>query len=124
MTVELRTAQDRAEWDAFVASTDQATYLQMTPWADVKAPNGWVAEHVEPSADPSAPEPMAPAAAGRVGAQVLRRRPRGLPWSFGYAPRGPVAADWSEPAEPLGRWTAALRDHRWADRVALIRIDP
>src|SRR5207237_2374942 len=118
------TLEDRADWDAFVASTAQATYLQMTPWADVKAPNGWRAEHVEPNRDPSARDSPAAPGARRIGAQVLRRRPRGLPWSFAYAPRGPIAADWSEPAEPLERWTAAVRAHRWADRVALVRIDP
>jgi lipid II:glycine glycyltransferase (peptidoglycan interpeptide bridge formation enzyme) len=68
------------EWDAFVAGSPQACYLQTTAWATVKAANGWTAERCETSRS-----------GGRVGAQVLLRRPRLVPWSFAYAPRGPLA---------------------------------
>ena len=35
------TEPDAAAWDAFVASTPLSPYLQASPWADVKARNGW-----------------------------------------------------------------------------------
>ena len=66
-----------ATWDAFVESSDPGSYLQLAGWAAVKAVNGWSAHRL------AIPE--------RVGAQVLVRRPRPLPWGFAYAPRGPVA---------------------------------
>jgi peptidoglycan pentaglycine glycine transferase (the first glycine) len=113
---------DTSTWDAFVAASPQATYLQATAWARVKAANGWSAEHI---GTPPGDEP-------RVGAQVLLRRPgsaRGpmsslIPWAFAYAPRGPIAAGWSDPAATVEAWTAAVREHRWARRAALLRIDP
>jgi lipid II:glycine glycyltransferase (peptidoglycan interpeptide bridge formation enzyme) len=115
-------SRDRSAWDEFVAASPQATYLQATAWAVVKAANGWSAEHIEtPAGDPI-----------RVGAQVLLRRPgpaRGpvsslIPWAFAYTPRGPIAAGWSDQRATVEAWTAAVRDHRWASRPALLRIDP
>jgi peptidoglycan pentaglycine glycine transferase (the first glycine) len=109
---------DASAWDDFVAASPQATYLQATAWARVKAPNGWSAERVETA---SGVDP-------RVGAQVLLRRPGPVPslvpWAFAYAPRGPLAADWSDVAATVEAWTAAVRDHRWAGRPAALRIDP
>jgi lipid II:glycine glycyltransferase (peptidoglycan interpeptide bridge formation enzyme) len=103
---------DPEAWDAFVAASPQATYLQATAWARVKAPNGWTAEHIETTDAP------------RVGAQVLVRRPGRSPWSFAYAPRGPIAADWSSPEATVAAWTRAVRDHRWRARTATLRIEP
>ena len=109
---------DGPAWDAFVAASPQATYLQATAWARVKAANGWSAEHIE----------TAPGVEPRLGAQVLLRRPGPLPslipWAFAYAPRGPIAAAWSDPVATVQAWTAAARDHRWESRAALLRIDP
>ena len=67
-----------AAWDAFVEASDPGSYLQLSGWARVKAVNGWHAVRLRDDT------------AG-VGAQVLVRRPRPLPWGFAYAPRGPVA---------------------------------
>jgi lipid II:glycine glycyltransferase (peptidoglycan interpeptide bridge formation enzyme) len=105
---------DPTAWDDFVASSAQATYLQMSPWARVKKPNGWSAEQIETTA----------AAEPRVGAQVLLRRPGVVPWSFAYAPRGPIAADWSSPTATVRGWTEAVRGHRWASRTGVLRIEP
>ncbi len=98
-----------AAWDAFVAGNDLGSYLQRTPWARVKAVNGWASARVV--AGGAAP----------IGAQVLLRRPRPLPWAFAYAPRGPVATAWT--AESLGAFTEALRSARLG-RVSQLRIDP
>ena len=38
-----------------------------------------------------------------IGAQILVRRPRPMPWGFAYAPRGPVAGAWD--AATLGAFT-------------------
>ena len=75
-------------WDAFVQGSELGSYLQRTAWARVKAVNGWSSARV--------------VAGGTVpiGAQVLLRRPRPLPWAFAYAPRGPVATRWD--AESVG----------------------
>jgi len=118
-------AFDAAAWDAFVAGLPLATYLQLSAWARVKAANGWRAQRVisgmgAATSDAARPAPGAPAAL--VGAQVLLRRPRGVPWAFGYAPRGPLAARLD--GASLAVWTAALRRERWPDRVSHVRIDP
>ncbi len=100
---------DPAAWDAFVAANELGSYLQRTAWARVKAVNGWTSERVV--AGGSIP----------IGAQVLLRRPRPLPWAFAYAPRGPVASAWD--AASLGAFTDALRAARLG-RVSHVRIDP
>ena len=75
---------DATAWDGFVSGADPGSYLQLSPWAAVKAVNGWSTVRL-----------AAGEGRGQIGAQVLVRRPRPLPWAFAYAPRGPVAADWS-----------------------------
>ncbi|WP_225154863.1 peptidoglycan bridge formation glycyltransferase FemA/FemB family protein, partial [Bradyrhizobium sp. NBAIM08] len=80
-------------WDALVEASDPASYLQLSAWATVKAINGWTAHRIT--------------AGERVGAQILVRRPRPLPWGFAYAPRGPVASDWSR--DEIGALTDAVR---------------
>lgn len=103
---------DDAAWDAFVADSDPGSYLQTSPWARVKAVNGW-----------NAVRPVVGEGADRIGAQVLVRRPRALPWAFAYAPRGPVAGRWS--ADAVEAFTEAARAAaRQAGRVAAIRVDP
>jgi peptidoglycan pentaglycine glycine transferase (the first glycine) len=103
-------APDATEWDAFVEGSDPGSYLQLQAWARVKAVNGWSSHVVRDG--------------GRVGAQILVRRPRPLPWGFGYAPRGPVARDWS--ADGIGAFTALVRERLpgAAGRVSHLRIDP
>jgi lipid II:glycine glycyltransferase (peptidoglycan interpeptide bridge formation enzyme) len=101
---------DPNDWDAFVESSDPGSYLQLSAWAQVKAVNGWSAHRIHGS-DP-------------IGAQILARRPRPLPWAFAYAPRGPVARTWS--AEEIGAFTERVRSDlpRAAGRVSHLRIDP
>ena len=115
-------------WDAFVAGSEPGSYLQASGWARVKAVNGWTTLRVR-----------ADGPDGEVGAQVLVRRAAPLPWSFGYAARGPVLARWS-PAS-IAAITEALRAAARAarsgelvpgsgaapvprSRIAAIRIDP
>ena len=98
-----------ADWDAFVEANELGSYLQRTAWARVKAVNGWSSARVV--AGGAAP----------IGAQVLLRRPRPLPWSFAYAPRGPVASSWN--AESVADFTTALRSGL-PGRVSHVRIDP
>jgi lipid II:glycine glycyltransferase (peptidoglycan interpeptide bridge formation enzyme) len=96
-----------------VASSDPGSYLQLSGWAAVKAVNGWRA--VRSSVE--SPD-------GRIGAQILVRRPRGMPWAFAYAPRGPVASAWT--AAGIGAFTDHVRHDlpSRAGRVATLRIDP
>ena len=99
-------------WDAFVEGTEHGSYLQLAGWARVKAANGWAARRV-----------VAGAPGSRIGMQLLLRRPRPLPWAFGYAPRGPVAESWT--AEALAELTGAIRAARVElGRVSHLRIDP
>jgi lipid II:glycine glycyltransferase (peptidoglycan interpeptide bridge formation enzyme) len=102
-----------SEWDQFVAASDPGSYLQTTAWGEVKAVNGWSAHILDAGVD-----------ARRIGAQILVRRPRPMPWGFAYAPRGPVAAAWD--AEALGAFTTAIRRGlpAAAGRVSHVRIDP
>jgi peptidoglycan pentaglycine glycine transferase (the first glycine) len=109
---------DEAAWDAFVSAANPGSYLQLSPWAAVKAVNGWSAVRV--AADDGADGP--------IGAQILVRRPRPLPWAFAYAPRGPVAAAWT--ADGAGEAVASFADaarttlRERAGRVSHLRIDP
>jgi peptidoglycan pentaglycine glycine transferase (the first glycine) len=99
-------------WDAFVAGADPGSYLQLSGWARVKAVNGWSSTR------------LLTAGAAPIGAQILVRRPRPLPWAFAYAPRGPVAASWTPDA--IGAFTATCRRDLAAEagRVSHLRIDP
>jgi peptidoglycan pentaglycine glycine transferase (the first glycine) len=101
---------DAGAWDALVEASDPGSYLQLSPWARVKAVNGWSAHRL--------------LATDRVGAQVLVRRPRPLPWGFAYAPRGPVGGDWSR--DEIGAFSAAVRERLpgMTARVSHLRIDP
>jgi lipid II:glycine glycyltransferase (peptidoglycan interpeptide bridge formation enzyme) len=104
---------DPADWDEFVASTPHGSYLQLSGWARVKAVNGWRSTRL-----------VRDVPGATIGAQVLVRRPRPLPWGFAYVPRGPVATSWSPAAfEAL---TAELRTVLPArlGRISHVRIDP
>lgn len=101
-----------AGFDAFVEANPRATYLQLAAWTRVKAPNGWAARLVD----------VPVAGGGRVGARILLRRPVPVPWSFAYAPRGPIAAPWT--SEALGAFDEAARRTLGTARGALIRVDP
>jgi peptidoglycan pentaglycine glycine transferase (the first glycine) len=103
---------DPGAWDRFVQTADPGSYLQLRAWAAVKRVNGWASVDV-----------FADGPAGRIGAQVLLRRPRPLPWAFAYAPRGPVTAAWD--LRSVGPFTAAARSALpSAGRVSHLRIDP
>jgi peptidoglycan pentaglycine glycine transferase (the first glycine) len=102
------------DWDAWVQAADPGSYLQLSPWAQVKAVNGWApVRSIETDPDDRF----------LIGAQVLVRQPRPMPWAFAYAPRGPVAVDWSRDA--IERFTRTLRRlPDVAGRIAHVRIDP
>ena len=108
----MTTAED---WDAFVEASDPCSYLQLSGWARVKAVNGWHAERV--LVDRGARSPA-------IGAQVLVRRPRPLPWAFAYAPRGPVTTAWTPDA--IAAFSDAVRTglRERVGRVSHVRIDP
>ena len=99
-------------WDRFVQAADPGSYLQLRAWAEVKRINGW-----------SAVDVTSDAPAGQIGAQVLLRRPRPLPWAFAYAPRGPVTAAW-DPGSVAPFTDAARQVLSAAGRVSHLRIDP
>jgi lipid II:glycine glycyltransferase (peptidoglycan interpeptide bridge formation enzyme) len=107
------TAVDPAEWDRFVAASVPGSYLQTTAWAAVKSANGWTAQRL-----------LVDTPTGPIGAQILVRRPRPMPWGFAYAPRGPVSAAW-DPSS-VASFTRAVRDdlRHAAGRVSHVRIDP
>ena len=109
------TAVDPTSWDAFVEASDPGSYLQLPAWATVKAVNGWTAHRIGGGPDDRG---------GPIGAQILVRRPRPMPWGFAYAPRGPVASDWTP--EAIGAFTAAVREGLplAAGRISHLRIDP
>ena len=105
-------ALDSPAWDAFVQAADPGSYLQMSGWAEVKRRNGWASTRC-----------TALAPGGEIGAQILLRRPRPLPWAFAYAPRGPVTTAWRP--DSVRAFTAAARDALHpVGRVSHLRIDP
>jgi len=101
-------------WDAFVERANPGSYLQLSGWAQVKAVNGWAADRVVADRGGDA----------TIGAQVLLRRPRPLPWTIAYAPRGPVTVAWTPDA--IAAFTDQAREQLGAldDRVSHLRIDP
>jgi lipid II:glycine glycyltransferase (peptidoglycan interpeptide bridge formation enzyme) len=98
---------DDAAWNFFVASTPLAPYLQATPWAGVKARNGWAARRI---------------VTGRTGGQLLTHPIGPLPWSVGYLPRGPI----SPALDRAGvlDWTDAVRWTARPARLSHVVIDP
>ncbi len=102
-----RAAEDAFAWDEFVASTPLSPYLQTSAWARVKARNGWRARRV---------------LAGGAGAQLLAHPIGPLPWSVGYAPRGPIAARLDE--ESVLTWTEGVRRAARGERLSHVVIDP
>jgi lipid II:glycine glycyltransferase (peptidoglycan interpeptide bridge formation enzyme) len=105
-----------AAWDAFVESVEPGSYLQLSGWASVKAVNGWVAQRLVDRASLDA--------GPSLGAQILVRRPRPLPWGFAYAPRGPVLRRWD--ADGLRGFTELVRRglRGRSGRISDLRIDP
>jgi peptidoglycan pentaglycine glycine transferase (the first glycine) len=107
------TTADPESWDQFVGASDPGSYLQLSSWAGVKAVNGWSANRI-----------LADTANGTIGAQILGRRPRPLPWAFAYAPRGPVASRWT--AAGIAEFSAVVRTTlpTVAGRISHLRVDP
>jgi lipid II:glycine glycyltransferase (peptidoglycan interpeptide bridge formation enzyme) len=106
-----RLEQDDAAWDAFVAASPQASYLQSTPWAEIKRANGWRAFRLALATK-----------GGPLGAQILVRRAPGLPWGFGYVPRGPVGTRLDQPA--LEAFTHRVTGEAQKRRLAYVTIEP
>jgi len=107
------TTADPEAWDEFVEASHPGSYLQLSAWAGVKAVNGWSAHRI-----------VADSGTGTVGAQILVRRPRPMPWAFAYAPRGPVAGRWT--ASAIAAFSNAVRDALplAAGRISHLRVDP
>ena len=101
-------------WNDFVAGSSAPSFLQATPWAAVKRPNGWRSARIVVEGGEGI---------GSVGAQVLVRHPRPLPKGFGYAARGPVAGGPVD-AAALRVFTDAARSAAKGLRIAHLRIDP
>jgi peptidoglycan pentaglycine glycine transferase (the first glycine) len=97
-----------------VEAAQPGSYLQLSGWSRVKAANGWTTTRM--FARPTTGE--------SIGAQILVRRPRPLPWAFAYAPRGPVTHAWS--ADAIAAFTERVRAglRPAAGRVSHLRIDP
>jgi lipid II:glycine glycyltransferase (peptidoglycan interpeptide bridge formation enzyme) len=105
-----RLRADPAAWDAFVAATPTGHFIQTSAWAEILEPRGWRPVRV-----------VAEAPEGLIGAQVMVRRMRALPWAYAYAWRGPVAADYSEAA--IAAFTAAVREAAARGRWTHLFID-
>ena len=102
-------------WDAYVRAHPRATYLQTTAWARVKRSTGWSATNIGADGPPGE----------RFGAQLLTRPIPLLPWRFAYAPRGPLADEWTETTHLA--WADALREAARPGPVratAIVRMDP
>jgi lipid II:glycine glycyltransferase (peptidoglycan interpeptide bridge formation enzyme) len=109
--VAARIERDTAAWDAFVASTALAPYLQASPWAEVKARNGWRAHRLLVGGGERA-----------LGCQLLVHPVGPLPWSVGYAPRGPVGKGLDEAL--VTAWSSALRRLAGRLRLSHVVVDP
>jgi lipid II:glycine glycyltransferase (peptidoglycan interpeptide bridge formation enzyme) len=101
---------DPAAWDAFVAETELGHFIQLSAWAEILAARGWQPVRI-----------VADSPDGPIGAQVLVRRMRYLPWAQAYAWRGPIARSYSEAA--IEAFTAAVRDAARRGRWTHLFID-
>lgn len=117
MVDRARLETDDAAWNAFVAGLPTASFLQLTPWSRVKRANGWESARIVAGA-PS----VRMVAAGPVGAQVLMRRAPALPWTLGYAPRGPLAPALDEAG--LAAFGEEVRARARPLRLSYLRIEP
>ena len=103
-------------WNAYVRAHPRSTYLQTTAWATVKRSTGWSATNVGADGPPGE----------RFGAMLLTRPIPLVPWRFAYAPRGPLADEWT--ATTHHAWAEALREAAAAGgqlaRTAIVRMDP
>ena len=106
-----RLRDDAAAWDEFVAAAELGHFIQLSAWADILKPRGWEPLRIVTSS-----------VDGRIGAQVLLRRLRFLPWAYGYAWRGPVADAYS--AGAIDAFTAAVRAEATRRRLTHVYIDP
>jgi len=106
-----RLRTDAATWDAFVEGSATAFPLQMTAWAEAKAPYGWSSARV-----------VADGGSGPIGGQVLMRTLGPGPYSMGYTPRGPVATTFDQAS--LDAYTAALREFAKSRRLTHVTADP
>jgi len=88
--------QDPALWDAFVAASANPSYLQVTAWAAIKAPNGWGS---------------------------LRVAVGGAHGPIGGMPRGPVSTGSLTPSD-VPAFTERLRKVARMKRLAYVRIEP
>ncbi|MBI3751230.1 MAG: peptidoglycan bridge formation glycyltransferase FemA/FemB family protein [Chloroflexi bacterium] len=111
-----------AAWDARVRSARRPTYLQTSAWARVKAPNGWQPRRIVAGSDADVGPDAAIGDLATPAAQVLVRPLPIVPWSLGYAPRGPSVEPWT-PAS-AERWTERLRAGTGLEGVGLLRMDP
>jgi lipid II:glycine glycyltransferase (peptidoglycan interpeptide bridge formation enzyme) len=102
---------DAAAWDEFVAAAELGHFIQLSAWAYILKPRGWEPLRIVTSSTD-----------GRIGAQVLLRRLRFLPWAYGYAWRGPVADSYS--ALAIDSFTAAVRAEATRRRLTHVYIDP
>jgi len=107
---DLRTDDER--WNQFVGAASPPSFLQATPWAVSKRPNGWTAHRI-----------VTEGSEGPIGAQLLVRRPGPLPFGFGYAARGPLAGAPPE-AAGLAAFTAEVRSVARDVGASYVRIDP
>ncbi|TME10910.1 MAG: aminoacyltransferase [Chloroflexi bacterium] len=107
----VRLRDDGAAWDEFVATAELGHFIQLSAWADILAPRGWEPLRIVTSS-----------ADGRIGAQVMLRRMRLLPWAYGYAWRGPVADSYS--AVAIDAFTAAVRAEATRRRLTHVYVDP
>jgi peptidoglycan pentaglycine glycine transferase (the first glycine) len=106
-----RLGTDDVAWDAFVEGSDTAFPLQLSAWAQAKAPYGWTSARV-----------VADGGSGPIGGQVLLRSLGPGPYSMGYAPRGPVATTFDQAS--LDAFTAAVRDFAKSRRLTHVTVDP
>ena len=112
MDAELeRLRRDDEAWDAFVEGSESDFPLQMSAWAEAKAPFGWTSARV-----------LADGGSGPIGAQVLMRRLGPGPYSMGYLPRGPVATRFD--GASLEALTTTLREFARSRRLTHLTADP
>jgi lipid II:glycine glycyltransferase (peptidoglycan interpeptide bridge formation enzyme) len=94
------------EWDEAVASSSTPSHLQTTAWAAIKQANRWDSFRIDDQG---------------ARAQVLVRRPKGMPWGLGYVPRGPVGG---LAAAGVEAFTARVREEAGRRRLGSVRIEP
>lgn len=111
--VEVRSVDDRADWNELVQALPHSTLRHGWEWGALRSQQGWEVRRLAVFLD----------GRGVAAVSILLRRVPLLGWSFLYAPGGALVSD----PEESRAWNAllnAVNNVAAAERAVVLRVDP